>query len=314
MIARVLILSNLYDFSTDLVTLELERARVPFVRLNREQLSESRLTLNPLTPRLEGEGPGGTWVVDKRLHSVWFRQPVFLRNTPPTPLSPEEQLERSQWSAFIRGLSVFRDAAWMNHPSATYLAESKPYQLSIARECGFRVPETLATNDAKRIRRNFPGSLVIKSLDTVLLREGEDCLFTYTTVDPDIAFDDESISAAPLLAQTFITSKTDLRVTIVGEKVFAVRILSFGAGLSGDWRITPKAELEYQNVELDSRTVERCIRLTRQLGLAFAAIDLLETPEGIFFIEVNPTGEWGWLSGNERPIDEAIAGWLANPK
>ena len=61
-------------------------------------------------------------------------------------------------------------------PAATYLAESKPYQLSVAASCGFQVPVTLATNDASSIRETFPGSLVIKSLDTVLLRDGDDCL------------------------------------------------------------------------------------------------------------------------------------------
>ncbi|HEV2898609.1 MAG TPA: RimK-like protein [Pseudaminobacter sp.] len=310
---HVLILSGLYDFSTDLVALQLDRAGVSYVRLNREQLSDYRLTLDPLAPRLTIDGPNGTCVVGAGLRAVWFRQPVFLRNTPPVSLSPNEQLERSQWTAFLRGLCVFRDAAWMNYPPATYLAESKPYQLSIAASCGFRVPETLATNSASRIRDSFPETLVIKSLDTVLLREGDDCLFTYTTVNPGTTLRDDSVAAAPLLAQRVLNQKTDVRVTVVGNRLFAVRILSAGVGIAGDWRVIPKSDLEYQDTELDSDTADLCVRLTRQLGLTFAAIDLLETPEGIFFIEVNPTGEWGWLSGTDRPIDEAIATWLVNP-
>lgn len=35
----------------------------------------------------------------------------------------------------------------MNDPSATYLAESKPYQLAVANELGFKVPRTMVTND-----------------------------------------------------------------------------------------------------------------------------------------------------------------------
>jgi len=54
---HVLILSGLYDFSTDLVVLRLDRAGVPYVRLNREQLSDYRLTLDPLAPRLSIDGP-----------------------------------------------------------------------------------------------------------------------------------------------------------------------------------------------------------------------------------------------------------------
>lgn len=313
MSAHVLILSGLYDFSTDLVALQLHRAGVSYVRLNREQLSEYRIALDPTIPRLTIDGPVGTWVVGSDLRAVWFRQPVFLRNTPSVPLSPNEQLERSQWSAFLRGLCVFSDAAWMNHPPATYLAESKPYQLYAAAACGFNVPQTLATNNASLIRETFPRSLIIKSLDTVLLREGGDCLFTYTTMSPGTELHDNSVASAPLLAQRMLENKTDVRVTVVGDRLFAVRILSAGRGIPGDWRIISKAHIEYRDMELDSDTADRCLRLTRKLGLAFAAIDLVETPEGIFFIEVNPTGEWGWLSDTERPIDKAIASWLAPP-
>ena len=206
---HVLILSGLYDFSTDLVALRLQHAGVPYDRLNREHLADHRLTLDPLVPELTIHGPAGTYYFGPDLRAVWFRQPVFLRNTPPVPLSPEEQLERSQWMAFLRGLCVFRHAAWMNSPAATYLAESKPYQLSVAATCGFQVPTTLASNDASRIRKTFPDSLVIKSLDTVLMRDGDDCLFTYTTLNPGSELKDAAVHAAPLLAQRALEEKTD---------------------------------------------------------------------------------------------------------
>lgn len=313
MTPHVLILSGLYDFSTDLVALQLQNAGIPYVRLNREHLSDYRLTLDPSIPELTVHGPSGIYNIGPDLRAVWFRQPVFLRNTPSVPLSPGEQLERSQWTAFLRGLCVFRHAAWMNFPAATYLAESKPYQLSIAGSCGFQIPQTLASNDASRIRNTFMDTLVVKSLDTVLLRDGDDCLFTYTTINPGDELNDETVHAVPLLAQQVLEEKTDLRVTIVGDQIFAVRILSQGSGINGDWRIVPKTDIDYQDLTLDDDVAERCHLLTRRLGLSFAAIDLVETPRGVFFIEINPTGEWGWLSSIERPIDRAIASWLGNP-
>lgn len=108
---HVLILSGLYDFSTDLVALQLERAGVPYVRLNREHLAQHRLTFDPLAPELTIRGPAGACHVGPELRAVWFRQPVFLRNAPAVSLSPGEQLERSQWTAFLRALCVFRHAA-----------------------------------------------------------------------------------------------------------------------------------------------------------------------------------------------------------
>ena len=119
------------------------------MRISREHTKDYRFWLDPTRPRLNitlADDPRHEWVVGSSLKSVWFRMPVFLRNTPPVALSIEEQLSRSQWMAFFRALSVFDQAAWMNWPQATYLAESKPYQLLAASRCGMRVPSSLVAN------------------------------------------------------------------------------------------------------------------------------------------------------------------------
>jgi glutathione synthase/RimK-type ligase-like ATP-grasp enzyme len=170
------------------------------------------------------------------------------------------------------------------------------------------------TNDAAFVRTLFHGPLVVKSLDTVLLMEGDDCLFTYTTLGAPSLLSDANTAAAPLLAQSALEQKCDIRVTIIGDVIFATRILSRGSGIEGDWRVVPRDDLTYEDIILDRQTAAYCFDLVRYLGLSFAAIDLIETPEAIYFIEVNPTGEWGWLNGPSRRIDVAIANWLTNVK
>lgn len=311
---EVIILAGLYDFAVDLVVAELSEIGTSYVRLNREHFSDYDLCLDPVSSILSiKSGSIDLVVTSDRLKAVWFRQPAFLRNTPSEALSLSEQLNRSQWSAFQRALTVFDKAAWMNHPQATYLAECKPYQLMLARRCGFFVPDTLAGNDAAQFRAKFPDAVVIKSLDTVLLREGDDCLFTYTTISSSDVLTRANTAAAPLFVQQLLDQKTDLRVTVVGDRIFAIKILVNDAGAEGDWRLASRDSLTYIDVSLDSKTEAACIALARELRLPFAAIDLVETPSGIFFIEVNPTGEWGWLNTKERRIDSAIANWLSLP-
>lgn len=310
---KILILSGVYDFSCDLVCLHLNDFGIPFVRLNREYLKDYKISLDPIKPILHVYGKDIDAEIGPELKSVWFRQPVFLRNTPPSPLSPEDQLERSQWTAFLRALSVFDSANWMNYPKATYLAESKPYQLLTAKRCGLKVPQTVVGNSLDTIKANFSGKIVIKSLDTVLIREGPDCLFTYTTINDLTELADQNLSSAPLLAQEVLTSKTDLRVTVVGERLFSIRILSENMGIEGDWRVLPKEKLEYEDIQLDSEIEKSILKLSEVLGLSFAAVDLVETPNGTYFVEVNPTGEWGWLCNSDRKIDLAIASWLSKP-
>ena len=311
---KILILSSVYDFSCDLVCLNLNEFGIPFIRLNREYLKDYAISLDPIMPILHVYGKDINTEIGPELKSVWFRQPVFLRNTPPSPLSPEEQLERSQWTAFIRALSVFDSVNWMNYPQATYLAESKPYQLLSAKRCGLKVPQTIVGNSIDAIKAIFRHKIIIKSLDTVLIREDTDCLFTYTTINDLSELNDQNLSSAPLLAQEILSSKIDIRVTIVGNKLFSVRILSENMGIEGDWRVLPKEKLEYEDIQLNYGVEKSILKLTEDLGLSFAAVDLVETPDGTYFIEVNPTGEWGWLCNSNRKIDLAIASWLSDPE
>jgi glutathione synthase/RimK-type ligase-like ATP-grasp enzyme len=313
MIPEVLILSSKYDFSTDLVSLRLRDLGIPFLRLNREDLCDLRLTLDPVKPSLRVRGINVEAKVNENLKSVWFRQPVFLRNTPHTALSVSNQLERSQWNAFMRALSVFDKAVWMNFPQATYLAECKPYQLLIASRCGFLIPSTLVSNDALAIKAANDSCMIVKSLDTVLLRDGQDCLFTYSTISNSEDLTDENVAAAPVIAQKLLSGKTDIRVTVIGDTIFAVRIYCNGTGIEGDWRVCSKDSLSYEDVVLSPAIEMSCKALVRNLGLTFAAIDLIETAEDTYIIEINPTGEWGWISNTERPIDAAIASWLLQP-
>ena len=86
-----------------------------------------------------------------------------------------------------------------------------------------------------------------------------------------------------------------------------------GMPIKGDWRTTPKEELEYIDFKLPEMIERACKTLVRKLGLVFGAIDLLETDDGFVFLEINPTGEWGWLTNEQRQLDIEIAKWLAAP-
>lgn len=308
---KVLILTSIYDFSADLVALILQEWGVPFIRINKENIEEYEISVEPTEPIINFHFQGSTVGNNQNVKSVWFRQPVFLRNTPPQPLSPEEQLRRSHWSAFLRGLSILDNAAWMNWPQATYLAESKPYQLYMAKRCGLNVPKTLISNHAKAIRASFSSDIIIKSLDTVLLREKDDVLFTYTSKCDIGQIEPNTVKKAPILVQEFLEPKVDYRVTIIGSELFSVKILANGTPVSGDWRLISRDELEYVDCELPKEMKVKCYNLMESLGLKFGAIDLVETKNDFVFLEINPTGEWGWLNTEERRLDRSIASWLS---
>lgn len=304
-----LIISSIYDFSVDLVIQELEERNADYLRINKESLSQYAININPVKKELNISGKGINRKITK-VKSIWFRQAVFLRNTPSKSLSLEEQLSRSQWSAFLRSLMLFEDSFWMNWPASTYAAESKPYQLMIASEVGFKVPETEIGNSF--INSKITDSkVIVKSLDTVLLQDGDDCLFTYTSdVEPSELIKDH-IGSAPLTVQHYINQKTDIRVTIIGDEIFAVKITSNGAGIDHDWRLTQRELIEYTDISLPDNLVASCRLFMKRLNLRFGAIDFIESNGEYYFIEINPTGEWGWLSNESRKIEKNIADTLS---
>ncbi|WP_207212288.1 hypothetical protein, partial [Klebsiella pneumoniae] len=71
----------------------------------KEQLSDYEIFLDPINTILRVKGEYVD-VETSNVKSVWFRQPVFLRNTPGRSIDINEQLSLSQWNAFLRGLMV----------------------------------------------------------------------------------------------------------------------------------------------------------------------------------------------------------------
>ena len=56
------------------------------------------------------------------------------------------------------------------------------------------------------------------------------------------------------------------------------------------------------------RYIAQVLATVPNAGLVFGAIDLALQDGKYYFLEINPTGEWGWLVDQAGlPIDEAIA-------
>ncbi len=305
---EVLILTSDFDFATDRVCRELTRRGITFLRLNRERLAEVLLTLDPVEPRLTCRHDGLTWTVGPELRSVWWRQGTFDRNVAGSGATMQDQLERSQWSAFMRSMMAFAGARWLNHPADVYRAETKAVQLAEAARVGFDVPHTFMTNDPGINPPATDGRPVaIKSVDTLLLRDDSDQLFGYTSIMDwkDAAIPE--LQAAPMTVQQALLDKVDLRVTVVEGHLWCTSIKRAGMGIEGDWRLTGKNQLEIVDYGLSHEDAKRCHELVARLGLRYGAIDLAVAAGRTWFIEINPTGEWGWLDGETRPIAAAIA-------
>jgi hypothetical protein len=130
----ILLISNSTDFTTDYVCYELNNRNLNYLRINRDKFKEYTVDFNLESEKLFITINNIKYLIDDTsLKSVYYRAPTFLRETFSKNISVEEQLFSSQWISFIRNLSIFEKAKWVNNPNNTFKAENKILQLIYAK-------------------------------------------------------------------------------------------------------------------------------------------------------------------------------------
>jgi hypothetical protein len=183
-----------------------------------------------------------------------------------------------------------------SEPSASN--NSKPFQLSVIEQVGFRIPQTLITNDAETARKFLSENCdsVYKSISGVrsIVRKISDARLESL----------QDVRWCPTLFQRVVPG-TNYRAHVIGTNVLAVRIES--------------TELDYRYgrtsmncVELPPDVARRCVDLTRRLGLEFSGIDLMRTPDDHWYcFEVNPSPGYSYFErASGAPISAVLAKFL----
>jgi glutathione synthase/RimK-type ligase-like ATP-grasp enzyme len=305
----VLVVTNKQDVSADWLIRELRRREHDFLPLNTEDLPQMATSWHSEAAEFVVRPKDGSTVRLSDISSVWYRRPGRPYGDRPSPDSPDAVLN-AQWRALLDAMALARPSIWVNHPLRNSAAESKIRQLQAAVASGFRIPQTLVSNDPDTIRTfcSDVRDVIVKALDSPLVVVGSTEAFMFTThVTADHLVDDTALSAAPMIYQERIQPREDIRVTVVGSAVFAARAANVS---EQDWRLESHPVL-FEPCDIPEAAADACRRLVSSLGLTFGAIDLLRRDDAIYFLEVNPNGEWGWLQARGLKIAEALADVLA---
>lgn len=202
--------------------------------------------------------------------------------------------------AALRALLDAIGAPVLGRPGAVAGAQDKLLQLRLADRVGLSVPETRVSNDPISVRTlaaRHPGGLVAKMLHPFALDTPDGPLVVHThRVRPSDLADLGGLAASPMVFQQAIEAVRELRVVIVGDRVLAAA-LPRAPGAPVDWRREAvRLAGQWRPTVLPERTTRRLLALSRSLGLAHGSADLLEDADGrLWFLELNPAGEWLWL-------------------
>jgi glutathione synthase/RimK-type ligase-like ATP-grasp enzyme len=197
------------------------------------------------------------------------------------------------------------DALVVNRLSAMAGNASKPWQSRRIQAAGFAVPETVVTTEPRTAHSFWDRheQVIYKSVSGVRSRVAR--------LRPDDAGRLADVATCPTQLQRFVPG-TDVRVHVVGRRVFATEV----ACDADDYRyaaVQGHPEAELAPFDLPARVEDGCRRLTAELGLTVAGIDLRITPEGDWYcFEVNPSPAFSFYQhATGQPIARAIACLLA---
>ncbi|KJY41400.1 30S ribosomal protein S6 modification protein RimK [Streptomyces sp. NRRL B-1568] len=306
----VLVVTQIDDATADLVIDELNGRGVPVVRLDPGDFPGA-VTLNV---HADDQGLGGTIATDTRCVDVTGVRAVYWRR--PRPYASPKAIagDDARWvvdqARYGLGgvLAALPGAGYVNHPWRIRDAEHKPAQLAAAARFGLRVPRTLITNDAAAAQgmAEDHGPVVYKPLwnTPYSSEDGQACSIWVTETSP--AEMDDSVGATAHLFQHRVDKVADVRLTVVGRRMWAVRI-DGSPGL--DWR-RHYDKLTYTLIDTPSAVAKAVREYLDTFGLVFGAFDFgLDLDGAWWFYECNPNGQWAWFPD---PIPGQIAAALAD--
>ncbi|MFI1099824.1 ATP-grasp ribosomal peptide maturase [Streptomyces melanogenes] len=308
----VLVCTEYEDATADVVITELNRRRVPVLRLDPGKDFPDSVTL---AARLGPDGWGGTLTAGGRTVELGNVRALYHRR--PSPYAPDDDGQAARFAAQEnrRGLGGVLGALpgclYLSHPQAIARAEYKPAQLATATAVGLTVPRTLITSDpaqAKTFTAEQP--TVYKPLHAAAyFVDGEPAGIWAAPVEPGEL--DDAVSRCAHLFQAQVPKVADVRAVAVGEEVFCARITAPPGVV--DWRAAYR-NLAYEPIGCPEVIRAAVLRFLAHFGLSFGAFDFAVAADDVWwFLECNPNGQWGWLEAAAGlPITTAIADLLEN--
>jgi hypothetical protein len=232
--------------------------------------------------------------------AVWNRR---FQEPKPHCAEQDRTFAAWEWKMFQRSIfsldSTFARPLWVNPVDAARHAENKLVQLSVCRRLGIPFPETVVTTDAAEVdalRRRW-GRIVFKSFLVHQWEErdsGRMHAVGVTLLDGDSELPAEAIAVCPGIYQRYVEKACDVRVTVIGERMFALAIRKVQGGGFVDWRThAGDPDLRAEGIALPEGLETRLKAFMRELGLVFGCIDLVMDTDGEFhFLEVNQAGQF----------------------
>lgn len=309
---QVLFVTNKDDFAIDYLIYKFKSKNIKYLRINSDDILSYSIQYT-INQKLMISFEDTDYCLS-RIKSIYFRRAPTIF---PSSIEPcNDNFINRERREFFEGLYLNLKAKWINPIFNTYIAERKIYQLQVASNLGLKIPKTIVSNDPVFISSNAfkdNSKYIIKPISHGLQITKNGAYSIYTNEITDFEpFQKKILFESPVLIQEKIENFRDIRITVIGQKMFPVEIFKNDSN-EIDWRM-PNIKKSYKVHSIPDELRFKILQYTKFLNLIYSAIDFILTPSGEYiFLEVNPAGEWVWLEMElNLPLSETIINELLN--
>lgn len=280
--SKILIITCSYDKTIDYI-IEKNKYRANFFRFNVDLFADYGITIS-----------NSYWEISYRNNtinsnttlSIYYRKPTFPDTS---DFAPEyRRIINSDILAIIDGLANSFSGVVLTKPYLLRQAENKIFQLIYAKSHSILMPKSFignndywkCINDQRIIKPISVGKIETSSgiaiIQTNLMHEND-------------SYDSPELT--PVYIQEYIKKSFEVRITVVDDDFFAVKIVSDNMI---DWRAGNNNQCEIIDIPIE---IKKCIKMMmKDFQLRFGAIDYIVDVDGKwYFLEINPNGQWQWL-------------------
>jgi RimK-like ATP-grasp domain len=322
---KILVITSKADVHCDYVAIKLRQKGYDIIRLNTEDMLLN--TKYELTIDEKGVVSYHFYIKDADIHFekndfkvVWFRKPLPIDEIENCGEASIQNFIETEYREFLLSFyGICKSKTWVNPFWSNRIAGHKLPNLELAQSLGLNIPKTIITNNpetATRFAENCAWNILVKPfLFEGFNLNGDEYYSPFAKKVTKEAFllNQGAIQFAPTFLQEYIEKSIELRVTVIGTKIFTAAIHSQTNPASiHDFRCGNAEQILHEPYQLPLDIEEKLLKFNDTYQLRFSTFDIILTPDGKFvFLECNPNGQWYWIEELAKlPMAEAMADLL----
>lgn len=229
-------------------------------------------------------------VIDsKSCLSIYFRKPAVENLDGVFDAKYHSYVHKETYSV-IEGIVEGFDGIVLTKPSIMRKANNKVYQASLVEKAGFVTPNMAITNSVNKLAYFTKRQGIIKPVAIGDITTNSTKEFVQTNkIDP--MFKTDIFKYSPSYLQDYIEKDYEVRITIVDDNIFPVKIMSEN---NIDWR-KPNNKVTYEVYSINDDIRRKCLHFMEMCGMKFGCFDFIIKNDIWYFLEMNANGQWAWL-------------------